>query len=423
MLNDIYHERIEGVLFFWFRRDLRLHDNVAWAKARSTGKPIVPIFIWEKGWSERQAQFLKAALRTLHDQLKKQGANGLNVLYGEAESEFQKLKGKFPNSSLFFNKEYEPKTRERDARVAKIFDHVEQFNDHLVHAPETIFKKDGSPHRQFTPYYNKWKQMLNTEVVEVPEVNSEFPALISSEVEQFSNKGDHEDENEVWEAIRNYEEARKDVCIPTTNLGVALRFGTQSVRYWAAYGQKNSEAFLRSLAWRDFFAHVLYYFPHVEKGCFKTEYNQIQWRNDEIRFQKWKEGQTGYDGVDAAMQQLKQTGCMPNRMRMVTASFLVKNLHIDWRWGEAYFAEQLLDYDLASNNGNWQWVAGTVCDSAPYFRIFNPQRQITKFDPSGAYVKQWLQTKSEPLVALKESSSEAKKMYMMINEMDDKWKS
>ena len=393
---------------FWFRRDLRLTDNTALSQALSIDQSTLPVFIFdiniidELEQNDPRISFIYEQLEKIHHKLAQKGA-GLVVLKGDPEKVFKKLIDTYPIKKVYFNKDYEPYAIDRDQKVEKLLKthqiQVLQFKDHVLMEPDQVLKADGLPYTVFTPYKNAWMKTIDLHLIVVnTSINSDgfykhnvsFPSL--KEI-GFTKSNINVQPYEL-DVVNNYHINRNIPSLDATSrLGPHLRFGTISIRQIVnelngEYGE--NDQFLFELIWREFFIQILYHFPHVIMNNFRAKYNGIQWRNNEAEFERWCNGTTGYPMVDAGMRQLNETGYMHNRVRMVTAGFLCKHLLIDWRWGEAYFASKLLDFELSSNNGNWQWAAGTGCDAAPYFRVFNPTEQIKKFDPDHLYIQQWI---------------------------------
>lgn len=393
---------------FWFRRDLRLTDNTALRQALSIDQSTLPVFIFdiniidELEQNDPRISFIYEQLEKINHKLAQKGA-GLIVLKGDPEKVFKKLIDTYPIKKVYFNKDYEPYALDRDQKVEKLLKthqiQVLQFKDHVLMEPDQVLKADGLPYTVFTPYKNAWMKTIDLHSIMVNTgINSDgfykhnvsFPSL--KEV-GFTKSNINVQPYEL-DVVNNYHINRNIPSLDATSrLGPHLRFGTISIRQIVnelngEYGE--NDQFLFELIWREFFIQILYHFPHVIMNNFRAKYNDIQWRNNEAEFERWCNGTTGYPMVDAGMRQLNKTGYMHNRVRMVTAGFLCKHLLIDWRWGEAYFASKLLDFELSSNNGNWQWAAGTGCDAAPYFRVFNPTEQIKKFDPDHLYIQQWI---------------------------------
>jgi deoxyribodipyrimidine photo-lyase len=399
------------VNIFWFRRDLRLHDNVGLFHALNSGKPVLPIFIFDTNILDKlnkpddlRVQFIHQTLVNIDNQLKQIGS-GLTVFYGKPDRAFIELVSQYNIGIIYTNHDYEPYALKRDNQIQELASQsgigFKSFKDQVIFEKKEVTKDDGLPYTVFTPYSRKWKAKL----AENP-INS-FPSetclqncfkytpptIPLLETMGFSLKEwIYPSTQVIDDIIRNYAAQRDFPAINgTSRLGVHLRFGTISVRQLVMNSINKSETYLNELIWRDFYHQILYNFPHVGEGLsFKNEYDQIQWRDSEADFEKWCKGETGYPIVDAGMRELAATGYMHNRVRMITASFLTKHLFIDWRWGEAWFASKLLDFDLAANNGGWQWAAGSGCDAAPYFRIFNPALQTEKFDKKAAYINKWV---------------------------------
>lgn len=371
----------------------------------------MPVFIFDTyildqlpSKEDRRVEFIHHALKMLHHQLTELDAS-LTVLHGSPIDAFKKLVQQYTIEQVFTNHDYEPYALERDENVtAFLLEHGITFHtckDQVIFEKDEVVKDDGKPYTVFTPYSKKWKATLNTFYLKCYPSEKylfNFHKLAAQSLPSLKSIGFNEKHTSFPPAIINnsiltqYDKQRDFPAIEgTTHLGVHLRFGTISVRLLAQKAIKLNETFLNELIWRDFFQMILWHFPHVGRGlAFRAEYDLIKWRNNEDEFARWCEGNTGYPIVDAGMRELNATGFMHNRVRMITASFLAKHLLIDWRWGEAYFAEKLLDFDLASNNGNWQWAAGCGCDAAPYFRIFNPYLQTKKFDPELKYIRKWV---------------------------------
>lgn len=392
------------VSVFWFRRDLRLQDNTALNHALASEHPVVPIFIFDKSIlrelprDDARLNFIYDTLRSINDELVKKGSS-LLCLHGKPLEVWQELTQTFDIAEVYINKDYEPYARQRDDEVQKLLEGkgiaFHAFKDQVIFEENEVLKNDGKPYTVFTPYKNKWLETFHNALLDDP-VEPDFdnfhqhlflfPDLASLGFQTTDIKVRPFD----LANITDYDKTRDYPTIETSHLSPHLRFGTVSVRHIIERLKPGQDTFLSELIWREFFMQILYHFPRVIDENFKIKYNGIQWRNNEADFKKWCEGKTGYPMVDAGMRELNSTGYMHNRVRMVTASFLCKHLLIDWRWGEAYFAQKLLDFELSSNNGNWQWAAGTGCDAAPYFRIFNPESQLKKFDKNLQYVKKWV---------------------------------
>ncbi|MBO9657356.1 MAG: deoxyribodipyrimidine photo-lyase [Chitinophagaceae bacterium] len=395
----------------WFRRDLRLNDNAALYHALKDTNPVVPVFIFDKNIldelqdrADRRVQFIRDALLNMQEQLEKKGST-LDVRYGTPDDVFAGLLKDYKIEKVFTNGDYEPYARERDQKIADMLKDAgasfHSYKDQVIFERNEVVKDDGTPYTVYTPYSRKWKALLNDFYLKSYPCKKYFknffqhsPKLIPSLASMDFKEVNKPLPSVKWKpaTVKDYKKQRDFPGIEggTTHLGVHLRFGTISVRELAREAGELSETFLGELIWRDFFQTILWHFPRVVQYSFRPEYDKIKWRNNEKEFLAWCNGETGYPIVDAGMRELNETGFMHNRVRMITASFLTKHLLIDWRWGEAYFGEKLLDYDLSANNGNWQWAAGTGCDAAPYFRIFNPYIQTKKFDPNLTYIRKWV---------------------------------
>ncbi len=402
---------MEELTVFWFRRDLRLDDNHGLYQALKSGGNVLPVFIFDPeiltyfpDKSNRQVGFLINAVNSLKHQLLALGSD-LHIFYDTPKQVMADLTARYSINRVFANEDYEPDTIRRDEEIAfflkqKSID-FQLFPDHLVFKPGMVMKPDGTPYTVFTSFANRWKQFLATHSMEeypTAEVAVHLSSLVQQDVFDYNCLGYRFDANDSVAfnipetTIKNYHNTRNFPAITdgTTHLGVHLRFGTISIRKLVIIAMQLNEQFLNELIWREFFMHILFHFPHVVNGAFRKKYDHIEWRNNKAEFIQWSNGATGIPLVDAGMRELNATGFMHNRVRMVASGFLTKHLLIDWRWGEAYFAQKLIDYELSSNNGNWQWAAGSGCDSAPYFRIFNPYRQQERFDPKYEYIAQWV---------------------------------
>ena len=395
----------------WFRRDLRLDDNAALYYALKADKPVIPVFIFDKTILDKlddkkdaRVQFIRDTIVAMQEEMKKLDSS-MEVYYGKPEVIYDELLKKYSIHTVFANEDYEPYATERDEtikqKIKKAGGDFLLVKDQTIFSKDEVLKDDGKPYTVFTPYSRKWKSLLKPFFLKSYPTKKYFknffkqkPKAIPSLSSMGFEKTDQfiPSETPADAIIKHY---ATDRDYPgeegTTRMGLHLRFGTVSIRQLATKAKKLSEVYLNELIWRDFYMMILWHFPQVGKGhAFKPAYERIKWINNEKQFEKWCGGQTGYPMVDAGMRQLNATGFMHNRVRMVTASFLSKHLLIDWHWGEAYFAAKLLDYDLAANNGGWQWAAGCGCDAAPYFRVFNPKLQQEKFDPKGIYIKKWV---------------------------------
>ena len=410
MLPGEKETKMQEIVIWWLRRDLRLEDNKALFHALNSGIPVLPVFIFDthileqlSNKSDKRVALIYQVLEQINAKLKKMGSS-LLVIHDTPVNGFQKICTQFNVKRVYTNHDYEPYARRRDAEVKQLLSgkgiEFQSFKDQVIFEKSQILKSDGTPYTVFTPYSKKWKGLYFQDHQEQFPSQKYFSAFLktpplpfpSLEEIGFKKATLHIPEVNTSEAIiSNYHQTRNIPSIAgTSHASVHLRFGIISIRELAGMAAQVSEQWLNELIWREFFMMILYHFPEVEHQNFKKKYDRIRWRNNEEEFELWCKGETGYPIVDAGMRQLNETGWMHNRVRMIVAGFLTKHLLIDWRWGEAYFAEKLLDYELASNNGNWQWAAGTGCDAAPYFRIFNPSEQIKKFDPELKYIKTWI---------------------------------
>ena len=397
---------------FWFRRDLRISDNAGLYNALRLGKPVLPIFIFDKNIldeleikNDKRVSFIHSTLENIQQELIALGSS-LRVYYGSPDEVFKNIIDEYHIEKVITNHDYEPYAINRDHDISLLLNAnniaFETYKDQVIFEKDEIVKDDGKPYTVFTPYSRKWKAKLNDSSFAAYDCNryyANFIKLDSKTIPTLQSMGFTKTEalfpgKQIHEQIiKNYGTERNFPSneIGTTRLGVHLRFGTISIRNLATKANQLHETFLNELIWRDFYQMILWHFPRVGNNkSFKSAYDNIEWRNNEDEFKHWCNGTTGYPIVDAGMRELNETGFMHNRVRMIVASFLTKHLLIDWRWGEAYFAQKLLDFDLAANNGGWQWAAGSGCDAAPYFRIFNPYLQTQKFDQNLAYIKKWI---------------------------------
>jgi deoxyribodipyrimidine photo-lyase len=400
----------QEVTIFWFRRDLRLSDNAALYHALQSGFPVLPVFIFDKNIlgnledkKDKRVSFIYKTIEQTNSELKKHNSS-LCVLTDTPLNAFEKICNTFTVREVFTNHDYEPYAIERDNKIKEFLSKknipFDTFKNQVIFERSEVMKSNGDPYTIFTPYSKVWKEKLKQEKIKSFPSEKLLQNLFKTKPFHFPSLkeiGFEETECKVSplniseELIRHYDETRNIPSIEGTSFaGVHLRFGTVSVRELVKVADQLNEHWLNELIWREFFMMILFHFPQVVHHNFKRKYDAIKWRNNEKEFELWCKGETGYPIVDAGMRQLNETGWMHNRVRMIVASFLCKHLLVDWRWGEAYFAEKLVDYELSSNNGNWQWAAGTGCDAAPYFRIFNPSEQIKKFDPKLVYIKTWI---------------------------------
>lgn len=398
------------IAIMWHRRDLRLQDNAAAYHALKKHKQVLPIFIFDKNIlsklpekADRRVTFIHREVMRIKTELEELGSS-LKIFYSTPEEAFKQLVEEYQIEAVYTNRDYEPEAIERDNAIEQLLKDnaidFHTFKDQCIFEKEEVVKKDGDFYSVFTPYSRVWKDKLNDFYLK-PYPNKKyfknylqtkpFDGIQLKDMD-FEEKSDHIPEKELPEdIIANYHKTRDIPSMQgTTRMSVHLRFGTVSIRQLAKAGLELNEKWLNELIWRDFYMMILWHNPKVVKGAFRDKYNSIPWRNNENEFEAWMQGKTGYPLVDAGMRELNETGFMHNRVRMVVASFLCKHLLIDWRWGEQYFADKLLDYELASNNGGWQWAAGTGCDAAPYFRVFNPASQAKKFDPQNKYIRKWV---------------------------------
>lgn len=398
---------MQKISIFWFRRDLRLEDNKGLSEALKADEKVIPIFIFDKDILDlledkydRRVDYIHQALEKINQELKEFGSS-LLTFNGKPLDVFKQLEKDFEIKSVFCNRDYEPAAIKRDDKVKDFLDSKKidffDFKDQVIFEKHEVAKDNGEPYTVYTPFSKKWKkQLTELDYASVKIDKNQFQKLPSKKILSLKEIGFEETDLDFVEPsleskiIDVYDKTRDFPALDaTTHLGIALRFGTISVRKCVRFALSHNETWLNELIWREFFMQILFHFPKVVNYCFKEKYENITWRNNEAEFEKWCNGETGYPIVDAGMRQLNQTGQMHNRIRMVVASFLTKHLLIDWRWGEAYFAKKLLDYDLSANNGNWQWAAGCGCDAAPYFRVFNPDEQTKKFDKDLKYIKKW----------------------------------
>lgn len=396
--------------FFWHRRDLRIEDNAGLYKALKSDYPVQPIFIFDENIlshlevkDDARITFIHNEISRLTKEYKSHGAN-LIVRYGEPLEVWKELLSEYSINTVFTNRDYEPYAKSRDAQVYDLLNKsgVEFIGakDHVIFEKNEVVKGDGSPYLVFSPYAAKWRQTLNDFYASSYPTENYLDGLHTSDSEkapsledlgfiksdiEFPSKSFPEDIIHTYNETRDYPAQNG-----TTRLSVHLRFGTISIRKLLRTALSSNQTYVNELIWRDFYQMILFHYPDCPEKAIKPQYDRIDWESNQEHFDKWCRGETGYPMVDAGMRELNETGYMHNRVRMVVASFLTKHLLLDWRLGERYFAEKLLDYDLASNVGGWQWASGSGCDAAPYFRIFNPTSQLEKFDPELKYVKRWL---------------------------------
>jgi len=401
----------EQVIIFWFRRDLRLQDNCGLYHALSKGIAVLPIFIFDRNIiddlaDKRDARlsFIHRELGKINETLKTKGSK-LKTIYAKPEEAFTNLLKDYDVNAVYTNRDYEPYAYERDENIRLLLEkkgvEFKTYKDQVIFERNEIVKDNGSPYLVYTPYSKKWLAKVSKRDLEPYPTALLFDNWVKEPFEDIMSlkeMGFQESaikiptKNLETSILKTYQEERdfpsKD---STSRIGVHLRFGTISIREVAQQAASKSLVFYKELIWREFFMMILFHYPRVINSNFNRKYDAVKWRNNEEDFERWKNGRTGYPLVDAGMRELNNTGFMHSRVRMVVASFLCKHLLIDWKWGEGYFAEKLLDYDLSANNGNWQWAAGTGVDAAPYFRVFNPTTQIEKFDKQELYIKKWVE--------------------------------
>ncbi|MDN3666109.1 cryptochrome/photolyase family protein [Algibacter miyuki] len=395
---------------FWFRRDLRLEDNTALHYALKSSNNVLPLFIFDDDIldslpkNDARVSFIHSTLENINKKLTEFGSS-LIVKKGSTLNVWKALIQEYNIERVFFNKDYEPYAIKRDLEISELLNSKEietkSFKDQVIFEENDILKNDNTPYTVFTPFKNKWLKAFDKTVdlsdfkidtSKFHKHNTPFPTI--KDIGFIRSKIRVKHYNLI--ALKNYDTVRDFPAEDKTSyLSPHLRFGLVSTRKMVEIALETNAVFLSELIWREFFMQILFHFPKVVTDNFKQKYDAIPWRNNEEEFKAWCEGKTGYPMVDAGMRQLNKTGYMHNRVRMVTAGFLCKHLLIDWRWGEAYFAEKLLDYELSANNGNWQWAAGTGCDAAPYFRVFNPAEQLRKFDKNTEYIRTWVEDYDE----------------------------
>lgn len=411
-LGDRFVWKFMSIVCFWFRRDLRLQDNAGLFHALQSGHPVLPVFIFDEeildklpNKEDRRVEFIYESLVQLDTQLREQGS-GLLVMKGSPEAVWKKIIQKYSPTAVYTNRDYEPYARQRDGEIKALLESkgviFQTFKDQVIFEEGEVTKDDGKPYTVFTPYKRKWLSLLteghykayaSDKIGTGQWYQGEIPSLMAYEGTGFrkSLEQSFPDRKIPVKIIERYDQTRDFPAIAgTSRLSVHLRFGTLSIRKAVEVGIRSNATWLSELIWREFYMMILWHFPHVVKGAFKPAYDAIPWENNPEWFKAWCEGKTGFPIVDAGMRELSATGFMHNRVRMITASFLTKHLLIDWRWGEAWFAEKLLDFDLSANNGGWQWAAGSGCDAAPYFRVFSPDAQTERFDGKADYIRKWV---------------------------------
>ncbi|WP_456867030.1 cryptochrome/photolyase family protein [Galbibacter sp. BG1] len=425
------------ISIFWFRRDLRLNDNIGFLEALKSGNPVMPIFIFDSNIlqelpkNDARVTFIHGRLQEMRMEFQERYDSSIALYFDTPINVFKSLVKEYDIQAIYTNRDYEPYAKERDQEISTYVSskkiEFKTFKDQVVFEKDEVVKDNEDPYVVYTPYMKKWKENFSKKNVTSVSLSEYFDKLVkNTRLPQLSlsdigfNKSSIEVKNyDITPSILdNYKNLRDFPAQKgTSNISVHLRFGTISIRQAMQKALEAKEhTFWNELIWREFFMQILWHFPETTHNAFRKKYDKINWRNNETEFQKWCKGETGYPLVDAGMRQLNKTGYMHNRVRMVVASFLCKHLLIDWRWGEAYFAEKLLDYELSSNVGNWQWAAGSGVDAAPYFRIFNPTTQIKKFDKDLKYINIWVEdlnelTYPDPIVDHKEARERCLKAY------------
>ncbi len=397
------------VSVFWFRRDLRLEDNAGLHYALQDEYPVLPVFIFDRNILDKleekadaRVQFIRERVSSMDQSLREKCDSGIKTYYDTPIEAFKKILDEYEVHAVYTNRDYEPYARERDGQVSELLNGkgipFYDFKDQVIHEPDEIKSGSGSFYKVYTPFKNSWMKLFaETQLQEYATDYSRFYKTGDHTVHTLQSMGFKASSIDIPSAdinksiIRTYDKTRNfPAVVGTSRLGIHLRHGTISIRKLAKRAADLNQTYLKELIWREFYMMILYYNPQVVDHAFKPEYDNIPWRDDTESFEKWCNGETGYPIVDAGMRELNNTGYMHNRVRMTVASFLTKHLLIDWRWGEAYFGKKLLDYELASNNGGWQWAASTGTDAQPYFRIFNPYSQTEKFDKDLKYIRKWV---------------------------------
>ncbi len=419
---------------FWFRRDLRIDDNTGLYEALAEGDQVLPIFIFDKNiiaelpGNDPRVTFIVKLLEDIQAELKKH-KRSLAVFFSEPETVFKKLIKENDITTVYTNHDYEPYAVKRDKEIHKILESnsidFKTFKDQVIFEKSEVTKDDGSPYVVYTPYMKKWKEHFKNLTIRMHHPENKLANIAAHDYPFLSLADIGFEESDIRPEpfgvnntlISNYKDTRDYPAVDgTSHLSPYLRFGAVSIRQIVKKASENTkETFLNELIWREFFMQILWHYPETVTKSFRPKYDDIKWRYSEKDFKLWCEGKTGYPIVDAGMRELDATGHMHNRVRMVVASFLCKHLLIDWRWGEAYFAEKLLDYEQSSNIGNWQWAAGSGVDAAPYFRVFNPTEQAKKFDKDLVYIKKWVPEFQDidykPMVDHKEARERALRIY------------
>ena len=421
---------------FWFRRDIRIEDNIGLSEATKSKYPVIPIFIFDEKITENlpkndmRINFIHKNLKKLNNLLVEKFNSKLQVFKGNPIEIIDKIVKEYNVKEVYTNHDYEPYAIKRDNFIYNNLKSKKipfyTFKDQVIFEKNEVLKDNGSPYVVFTPYMRKWKENLkkNYSVLENNELCNNFHNLDKYNLKEISEYGFEKNISEVInfdvskKIIEEYEKKRNFPSLNSTSkIGPFLRFGVISIRSLVKYVLKfSNETFLNELIWREFFMQILFHFPNSSTSSFKSKYDNIKWVNDKKMFEAWKNGKTGFPIVDAGMNELNKTGFMHNRVRMITSSFLCKQLLIDWRWGEKYFALKLNDYEMSSNVGNWQWASGSGVDAAPYFRIFNPYTQIEKFDKNYDYINNWIDLNNKypkEIVNHKQARENCLKTYKM----------
>lgn len=427
----------QNISVFWFRRDLRLDDNAGLYHALKECKNVLSIFIFDptildslEEKHDRRVDFIHQCLVNIQKELIDLESS-LKVFYSKPVAAFKELSKEFALENVYTNHDYEPYAKERDEEIGKFLSSIncefKPFKDQVIFERDEVLKDDGKPYTVFTPYSRKWKSKLKAFYYKAYPTEKYFKNFLKRkafEIPSLEKLGFKRTDITFSrpsslnkKLLLEYQNTRDIPAISgTSRLSMHLRFGTVSIRKLVKTTLNVSETWLNELIWREFYMMILWHFPHVVNGAFKKDYDFIKWRNNEKEFELWCKGKTGFPIVDAGMRELNTTGFMHNRVRMIVSSFLIKDLLIDWKWGEAYFAQKLNDFDLSANNGGWQWAASSGCDAAPYFRIFNPTSQQERFDPNFEYIKRWIpefgtDKYPEPMVDHKEARERTLAVY------------
>jgi deoxyribodipyrimidine photo-lyase len=423
------------ITLVWFRRDLRLHDNASLYHALKGPNPVLCLFIFDRDIldvledkDDARLTFIYNTINKLSEELAEQGSS-LLIKYNKPEQAWNEILQEYNVAAVYTNRDYEPYAKKRDGDIGEMLNargiNFKTFKDQMIFERDEVVKDDKKPYTVFTPYKNKWMKKVNAFYLKAYPTEKYFNNLYSTgplkgitlEEMGFIPSELQFPETEYQHIIDDYAQNRNFPAKKgTSHIGLHLRFGTVSIRDAARNSFEREQTWLGELIWREFYMMALDHFPDTANHAYRPAYDRIEWRNNEQEFEAWCKGQTGYPLVDAGMRELNATGFMHNRVRMVAASFMVKHLLIDWRWGEHYFGRKLLDYEASTNIGSWQWVAGSGTDVMPYFRIFNPEAQLIKFDPKMEYVKKWVQEYGtsqypKPIIDNKTGKERALKVY------------